>query len=185
MSQGQAVLTINVTGPYAFKDTPVVPSYKVSVTNTSAAAASGIVLTQTLSSIDGAYFIAAQPSQGSCDQGGQGITILNCSIGTLDPGASVTIDVEAQMASGDITFSSSATGLDGNGAAFSIAPVQRTTVHGNPPVGTPVASISFSANPIPKDFSGSRAGTLNWTLQNSTGIRANKMVVALVIDNRL
>jgi hypothetical protein len=82
MSLGQAapVLTINVTGPYAFKDTPVVPSYKVSVTNTSAAAASSIVLTQALSFIDGAYFIAAQPSHGSCDQGGQGITTLNCSI---------------------------------------------------------------------------------------------------------
>lgn len=187
MSLGQAapVLTISVTGPYAFKDTPVVPSYKVSVTNASAATASSIVLNQSLSSIDGAYFIAAESSQGSCDQGGLGITTLNCSVGSLDPGASVTVDVEAQMASGDITFSSSATGLDGNGAAFSIAPVQRTTAHGNPPVGTPVASISFSANPIPKDLTGSRAGTLNWNLQNSTGVRANKMVLALVIDNRM
>ena len=184
-AQAAPVLTISVTGPYAFKDTPVVPSYKVSVTNASAATASSIVLNQALSSIDGAYFIAAQPSQGSCDQGGLGITILNCSVGSLDPGASVTVDVEAQMVSGDITFSSSATGLDGNGAAFSIAPVQRTTVHGNPPAGTTVASISFSANPIPKDFSGSRAGTLNWILQNSTGVRANKMVLALVIDNRM
>ncbi len=187
MSLGQATpqLTITLSGPYAFKDTPVVPSYKVSVTNVSAATASSIVLTHALSSIDGAYLIAAQPSQGSCDQGGQGITTLNCSVGSLDPGASVTIDVEAQMVSSDITLSSSATGIDGNGVAFSIAPVQRTTVHGNPPLGTPVASISFSANPIPKDLVGSRAGTLNWTLQNSTGVRANKMVLALVIDNRM
>ncbi|HEX3155879.1 MAG TPA: hypothetical protein VHV32_14725 [Candidatus Angelobacter sp.] len=187
MSLGQAapVLTITVSGPYAFKDTPVVPSYKVTVTNASTSAVSSIVLNHALSSLDGAYLIAAQPSQGTCDQGGQGITTLNCSIGSLDPGASVTVDVEAQMISGDITFSSSVTGIDGNGAAFSIAPVERTTIHGNPPLGTPVASISFSANPIPKDFSGSRAGALNWILQNSTGVRANKMVLALVIDNRL
>lgn len=58
-------------------------------------------------------------------------------------------------------------------------------MHGNPPLGTPVASISFSANPIPKDLVSSRAGTLNWTLQNSTGVRANKMILALVIDNRM
>jgi hypothetical protein len=87
--------------------------------------------------------------------------------------------------SGEITLSSSATGIDGNGAAFSIAPVQRTTVHGNPPLGTPVVSISLSANPTPKDVVGGRSGTLNWTLQNSTGIRANKLVLAMVIDNRM
>jgi len=187
ISLGQAapVLAINVSGPYAFKDTPVVPSYEVSVTNVSAATASGIVLSHTLSSIDGAYLIATQSSQGSCDQGGQGITTLNCSIGSLDPGASVTVDVESQMISGDITFSSSATGLDGTGASFSVAPVQRSTVHGNPPLGTPVASISFSANPTPKDLVGNRGGTLNWTLQNSTGVRANKIVLALVIDSRM
>ena len=187
MSLGQTapVLAITVSGPYAFKDTPVVPSYKVSVTNASTAAASSIVLNHALSSIDGAYLIAAQPIQGTCDQGGRGIITLNCAIGSLDPGASVTVDVEAQIISGDITFSSSATGIDGNGAGFSTAPVQRTTVHGNPPLGTPAVSISLSANPTPKDVVGGRSGTLNWTLQNSTGVRANKLVLAMVIDNRM
>ena len=187
MSFGQTapVLTIAISGPYSFKDTPVVPSYKVSVTNASTAIASSIVLNNALGSFDGAYLIAAQSSQGTCDHGGRGITTLNCSVGNLDPGASVTINVEAQMISGDITFSSSATGIDGNGAGFSIAPVQRTTVHGNPPQGTPVASISLSANPTPKDVVGSRPGTLNWTLQNSTGVRANKLILAMVIDNRM
>lgn len=187
ISFGQAapVLTTTISGPYSFKDTPVVPSYKVTATNASTAAASSIVLNHALSSIDGAYLISAQPSQGTCDQGGRGITTLNCSVGSLDPGASVTVDVEAQMISGDITLSSSATGIDGNGAAFSIAPVQRTTVHGNPPLGTPIVSISLSANPTPKDVVGSRSGTLNWTLQNSTGVRANKLILAMVIDNRM
>jgi uncharacterized protein DUF11 len=187
MSLGQAapVLTITVSGPYAFKDTPVVPSYKVTVTNTSTAIASSIVLNHALGSFDGAYLIAAQPSQGTCDQGGRGITTLNCSVNSLDPGASITVDVEAQMISGDITFSTSATGIDGNGAAFSISPVQRTTVHGNAPSGTPVVSISLSANPTPKDVVGNRGGTLNWTLQNSTGVRANKLILAMVIDNRM
>lgn len=185
MSFGQtAPLAITVSGPYAFKDAPVVSSYEVTVTNTSQLIASSITLNQVLSSTDGAYLIAAQPSLGTCQQGGLGITTLSCSLGNLDPGASTTVDVAAQMVSGDITFSSSATGLDGNGAAFSTATVQRTTVHGNPPLGTPVVSISLSANPTPKDLVGGRTGTLNWTLQNSTGVRANKLVFAMVIDNR-
>lgn len=171
--------------PFAFKDTPVVPSYKVTVANTSQAIASNITLANALSTTDGAYLIAAQPSQGTCDPGGQGISSLSCSLGNLDPGASITVDVVAQMFNAAITLSSSATGIDGTGSAFSIAPVARTTVHGNASAGTTVASISLSANPVPKDLVGGRTGTLNWTLQNSTGIRANKLTMVLVIDNRM
>lgn len=187
MSFGQPgpVLAITVSGPYSFKDTPVVPSYKVTVTNASQAIASSISLANALSTADGAYMIAAQPSQGSCELGGPGITTLSCPLGVLDPGASITINVVIHMVNAAITLSSSATGIDGNGAAFSIAPVARTTVHGNAPVGTPVVSISLSANPIPKDLVGGRTGTLNWTLQNSTGVRANKLIMALVIDSRM
>jgi hypothetical protein len=187
MSLGQTapVLGITVSGPYSVKDTPMVPSYKVTVTNASQGIVSSISLNQALISADGSYLIAAKPSQGSCEQGGQGITSLSCSVDSLDPGASITVDVAAQMVSGDITFSSSATGIDGNGASFSVAPVQRTTVHGNPPAGTTVVSISLSANPTPKDLVGGRAGTLNWTLQNSTGVRANKLTFAMVIDSRM
>ena len=185
MSSGQtAPLAITVSGPYAFKDTPVVSSYEITVTNTSQLIAQSISLSNSLSSTDGAYLIAAQASQGTCQQGGVGITTLSCSLGNLDPGASTLVNIATQMVSGDITFSSSATGLDGNGAAFSTAPAQRTTVHGNPPTGTPVVSISLSANPTPKDLVGGRTGTLNWTLQNSTGVRANKLTLALVLDSR-
>lgn len=186
LSFGQSgPLSITVSGPFSFKDTPVVPSYKVTVANTSQAIASSITLANALSTTDGAYLIAAQPSQGTCDPGGQGISSLSCSLGNLDPGASITVDVVVQMFNAAITLSSSATGIDGNGAAFSSAPAARTTVHGNPPAGTPVVSISLSANPIPKDLVGSRTGTLNWTLQNSTGVRANNLVMAMVIDNRM
>src|SRR5689334_25203684 len=95
MSLGQTApaLTITVSGPYAFKDTPVVASYKVTATNASTAAASSITLSHALSLTDGAYLIAAQSSQGTCDQGGPGITTLSCVIGGLDAGASVTVDV--------------------------------------------------------------------------------------------
>lgn len=186
LSFGQsAPLSMSVSGPLAVKDMPVVASYQITVTNTSQAILSNITLAHTVSSTDGAYLIAAQPSQGACDPGGQGITTLSCSVGSLDPGASITVNVAAQMVSGDITLSSSASGLDANSASFSSGPVLRSTVHGNPPAGTSVASISLSANPTPKDVVGGRPGTLNWTLQNSTGVRANKLILAMVIDSRM
>jgi hypothetical protein len=186
MSFGQsAPLSMSVSGPYAFKDTPAVASYNVTITNTSLAILSNIAVDHVLSSNDGAYLIAAQPSQGSCGQGGQGITSLSCFVGSLDPGASITMNVAAQMVSGDMTLSSSTAGLDANNASFSAGPVQRTTIHGNPPAGTSVVSISLSANPTPKDVVGGRTGALNWTLQNSTGVRANKLMLAMVIDSRM
>ena len=178
-------LSMTISGPYAFKDTPAVASYQLTVTNSSQAILSNISLSNVLSSADGAYLIAAQPSQGTCDLGGQGITTLNCSAGSLDPGASVVVNMAAQMVSGTMTLSSSATGLDANSAPISAGPVQRSTVHGNPPAGTPIVSISLSANPTPKDLVGGRTGTLNWTLQNSTGVRANKLTFAMVIDSRM
>lgn len=185
LGQTAPALGITVSGPYSFKDTPVVASYKVTVTNNSLAIVSSISLNHSLSSADGAYLIAAQSSLGTCQMGGQGISALSCSVDSLDPGASITVNVAAQMVSGDMTFSSSATGIDGNGASFSTEPVQRATVHGNPPAGTSVVSISLSANPTPKDLVGGRAGTLNWTLQNSTGVRANQLTFAMVIDSRM
>jgi Domain of unknown function DUF11 len=186
MSFGQsAPVSITIIGPYSFKDTPAVSSYQVTVTNTSQATASSIILSNVLGNVDGAYLMAAQASQGSCDPGGQGITVLDCSLGALDPGASILVNVAAQMMGGDLSFSVSATGIDSNGASFSAGPVQRTTVHGNPPAGTPVISISLSANPTPKDLTGGRPGTLSWTLQNNTGLRANKLTFAMLIDNRM
>lgn len=180
-----APLSMTISGPYAFKDTPAVASYQLTVTNSSQAILSNVSLSNTLSSADGAYLIAAQPSQGTCDLGGQGITTLNCSVGSLDPGASVLVNVAAQMVTGNMTLSSSATGLDANSAPVSAGPVQRDTVHGNPPAGTPIVSISLSANPTPKDLVGGRTGMLNWTLQNSTGVRANKLTFAMLIDSRM
>jgi len=179
------VLQLSITGPYSVKNTPMISSYEVTATNTSGAMVTSVSLNNVLSATDGSYLTVAQPSQGSCDQGGQGIATLNCTIGNLDPGASVTVNIAAQMVSGNVTLDSWAAGIDANGAAFSIAPVERTTVHGNPPQGTPVVSISLSANPTPKDVVGGRTGVLTWTVQNSTGVRANKLVLALVIDNRM
>jgi hypothetical protein len=179
------VLSVSVSGPYSFITTPVIPSYKVKVTNISSATVANISINNTLSTIDGAYIIAANPAQGSCAQGGVGVTNLNCSVGSLAPGATVIIDVVAQMQGAAITLASGVTGTDGTGAAFTLAPQQRTTIHGNPPAGAPVVSVSMSVNPIPTDLSPGKAGTINWNLQNTTGVAANNMILSMALDSRL
>jgi hypothetical protein len=79
LSFGQsAPLSMSISGPLAVKDTLVVAGYQVTLTNTSQAILSNIAVNHVLSSSDGAYLIAAQPSQGPCDPGGQGITTLGC-----------------------------------------------------------------------------------------------------------
>lgn len=179
------VLSIAVAGSFSYVNTPVVTSYNVTVSNISSSTVSSISVNSVLSTIDGAYIIAAQTAQGSCSQGGIGITNLSCSMGSLAPGASASIDVVVQMQGAAITLSAGATGIDGNGATFTLAPQQRTTIHGNPPAGATVVSVSMSVNPIPTDLSPGKPGTINWNLQNTTGIAAKNMMLAMVLDNRL
>ncbi|MGZ7053314.1 MAG: fibronectin type III domain-containing protein [Candidatus Angelobacter sp.] len=180
-----AVVSIAVSGPYSFVNTPAIASYKVTVTNISPSAVSNVSVNNLLSTIDGAYIIAAQPAQGTCAQGGVGITNVSCSLGSMAPSAVVAVDVVTQMQGGQITLSSGASGTDGQGSAFTVAPQQRTTIHGNPPAGTPVVSISLSVNAIPTDLGPGKPGTINWNLQNTTGIAARNLVLAMVIDSRM
>ena len=162
-----AVVSIAVSGPYSFVNTPAIASYKVTVT-ISPSAVSNVSVNNVLSTIDGAYIIAAQPGQGTCDQGGVGITIVSCSLGSMAPGAVVAVDVVTQMQGGQITLSSSASGTDSQGAAFTVPPQQRTTIHGNPPTGMPVVSISLSVKAMPTDLGPGKPGTINGNLQNTT-----------------
>ncbi|HET6936672.1 MAG TPA: hypothetical protein VFI72_17645, partial [Candidatus Angelobacter sp.] len=46
-------------------------------------------------------------------------------------------------------------------------------------------SVSMSVNAIPTDLSPGKPGTINWNLQNTTGIAAKNMMLAMVLDNRL
>lgn len=180
-----AVVSIAVNGPYSFVNTPAIASYAVTVSNISSSAVSNVSVSNVLSTIDGAYIIAAQPGQGTCAQGGIGIANVSCSLGSLAPGAVVIVDVVVQMQGGQITLASSASGTDGQGALFTVAPQQRTTIHGNPPAGTPVVSISLSVNAIPTDLGPGKPGTINWNLQNTTGVAARNLVLAMVIDSRI
>ncbi len=180
-----AVVSIAVSGPYSFVNTPAIASYAVTVSNISSSAVSNVSVSNVFSTIDGAYIIAAQPGQGSCAQGGVGIANVSCSLGSIAPGAVVIVDVVVQMQGGQITLSSSASGIDGQGASFTVAPQQRTTIHGNPPAGTLVVSISLSVNAVPTDLGPGKPGTINWNLQNTTGVAARNLVLAMVLDSRI
>jgi len=180
-----AVVSIAVSGPYSFINTPAIASYKVAVSNISSSAVNNVSVSNVLSTIDGAYILAAQPGQGTCAQGGIGIANVSCSLSSMAPGAVVIVDVVVQMQGGQITLSSSASGTDSQGASFTVPAQQRSTIHGNPPAGTPVVSISLSVNAIPTDLGPGKPGTINWNLQNTTGVAARNLVLAMVIDNRI
>jgi hypothetical protein len=95
------------------------------------------------------------------------------------------MNVVAQMPGAAITLSSGATGNDGNGNAFVLPPTQRTTLHGSAPAGTPVVSVSLSVNAVPTDLGPGKPGTITWNLQNTTGVAANRLILAIVMDNRM
>lgn len=178
-------VSISVTGPYSFINTPVVSSYKVTITNISSATVTNIAVNNVLSTIDGAYIIAAEPVQGTCAQGGVGVTSLTCTQGSIAPGASLTIDVVVQMQGAPIALSSGVTGNDGTGAIFNLQSQQRTTVHGNPPAGVPIVAVSLSVNAVPADLGPGKPGTITWNLQNTTGVAAKSLVFVMVLDSRI
>jgi len=66
-------------------------TYSVTVFNSSAAPATGVVLTDTLPS--GVSVLSIQPSQGGCTQTGQGIS---CNLGSIAAGASATVVISTR-----------------------------------------------------------------------------------------
>ena len=82
-SQGD--LAVSVTGSSALFPANLV--YTITVKNNGPAAASGVVLTDTLAA--GLTFVSSAPSQGSCS----GTTTITCNIGALGVGSSATVTV--------------------------------------------------------------------------------------------
>ncbi|WP_331714960.1 hypothetical protein, partial [Auraticoccus cholistanensis] len=70
-------------------------SYNLTVTNNGPNAAASTVVTDTLPA--GTTFVSADPSTGTCGQSGGTVT---CQLGTLAPGATVTIPVVVEVAPG-------------------------------------------------------------------------------------
>ncbi|HEU4414312.1 MAG TPA: fibronectin type III domain-containing protein [Candidatus Angelobacter sp.] len=181
------VMKILVTGPPSQNPVPAIVSYEVVVTNTSLFPVTNVVVNNVLSTTDGAFIIVAQPPQGTCTAAGSGVTNVACALGTLPGGASVTIDVAVQMQRAQITLTSRVTANDVAGSSTTFKEEHRTTTPpGAPPAaGVPSISVPISGNGVPTSLNPNKPGTLTWTVQNTTGVQANNLLLTLNIDSLL
>jgi hypothetical protein len=146
-----------------------------------------VVVNNVLSTTDGAFIIVAEPPQGSCTAGGVGITTVACGLGNMDPGQVVVIDVAVQMQGAQITLTSRITANDVAGSSTTFKEEHRTTSPPGtpPPPNAPQISVPISGKGVPTSLNPGQAGALTWTVQNTTGVQANNLLLALNIDSVL
>jgi hypothetical protein len=181
------VMKILVSGPPSQNPVPAIVSYEVTVTNTSLFPVTNVVVNNVLSTTDGAFIIVAQPPQGTCTAGGVGVTNVACGLGTMAPGQVVVIDVPVQMQKAQITLTSRVTANDVAGSSTTFKEEHRTTSPPGtpPPANAPQISVPISGNGVPTSLNPGKAGTLTWTVQNTTGVQANNLLLTLNIDSVL
>lgn len=181
------VMKILVSGPPSQNPVPAIVAYEVTVTNTSLFPINNVIVNNVLSTTDGAFIIVAQPPQGTCTQGGSGVTNVACSLGNIPGGASVTIDIAVQMQKAQITLTSRVTANDAAGSSLTFKEEHRTTSPPGtpPPAGSAQISVPISGNGVPTSLNPGSSGTLTWTVQNTTGVTANNLLLALNIDSLL
>ena len=181
------VMKILVSGPPSQNPVPAIVAYEVTVTNTSLFPVTNVIVNNVLSTTDGAFIIVAQPPQGTCTAGGTNITNVACSLGNMSPGQAIVIDVAVQMQKAQITLTSRVTANDVAGSSTTFKEEHRTTSPPGtpPPPNAPQISVPISGNGVPTSLNPGKAGTLTWTVQNTTGVQANNLLLALNIDSVL
>lgn len=181
------VMKILVSGPPSQNPVPAIVSYEVTVTNTSLFPVTNVIVNNVLSTTDGAFIIVAQPPQGTCTAGGTNVTNVACSLGNMSPGQVVVIDVAVQMHLAQITLTSRVTANDVAGSSTTFKEEHRTTSPPGtpPPANATQISVPISGNGVPTSLNPGKAGTLTWTVQNTTGVQANNLLLTLNIDSVL
>jgi hypothetical protein len=180
-------MRILVSGPPSQNPVPAIVSYEVTVTNTSLFPVTNVIVNNVLSTTDGAFIIVAEPPQGTCTASGTGVINVACGLGNMAPGQVVVIDVAVQMQRAQITLTSRVTANDVAGSSTTFKEEHRTTSPPGtpPPANAPQISVSISSNGVPTSLNPGKAGTLTWTVQNTTGVQANNLLLALNIDSVL
>ena len=181
------VMKILVSGPPSQNPVPAIVSYEVTVTNTSLFPVTNVIVNNVLSTTDGAFIIVAEPPQGTCTSSGTGVTTVACGLGSMAPGQVVVIDVAVQMQKAQITLTSRVTANDVAGSSTTFKEEHRTTSPPGtpPPANAPQISVPISGNGVPTSLNPGKAGTLTWTVQNTTGVQANNLLLAMNIDSSL
>jgi uncharacterized repeat protein (TIGR01451 family) len=130
-----------------------------------------------------ANIMLAQPGQGSCTAGGTGVISVTCTLGNIDPGASVTISVIVQMQSQAIINSATASGSDSAGTTLVNASVSKTTSPPQPVSQNVSAAVSIAGNAQVPNPNVGQAGNITWTISNTTQTAAPNVVVTLFTPN--
>ena len=132
-----------------------------------------------------ANILLAQPGQGICTGGGTGVISVTCSLGNLDPGASVTINVIVQMQSQAIINSATATGNDTAGTVLANVNTSKTTSPPQPVQQNLSAPVGITGNAQVPNPNVGQAGNIVWTITNTTQTAAPNVVVTLFTPNGL
>lgn len=132
-----------------------------------------------------ANILVAQTGQGTCTSAGPGVVSVTCSIGSMDPGAVVTLSVIVQMQSQAITNSATVSGSDVAGTPLVNKTAKKTTSPPAPIVQNVSAAVSITGNAQSPNPNVGQAGNIVWTISNVTTTEADNIVVNLFIPNGL
>ncbi|MGC2695474.1 MAG: fibronectin type III domain-containing protein [Candidatus Angelobacter sp.] len=186
LSIGQSVTIAGVTNP-SFNGTFTItnvpdPTATFVYSQAGPAATSG---SGSATGLPTANILLAQPGQGSCTAAGAGVISVTCSLGNMDPGAVVAINVIVQMQSQAITNAATVSGNDLAGTVLVNASASKTT---SPPapvsqlVSAAVSITGLAQSPNPNI---GQAGNIVWTITNATATPAPNVVVTLFTPNGL
>lgn len=180
-------MKIEVNGPISVSPVPAVVTYTVVVTNTSPFPVSGIQVNHTLSTTDKAFIIVAEPQQGVCTAGGNGVTTVVCSVGNMAAGAVTSIDVVVQMQKAQIDLSSRVTGFDVNGDSLVFKLEHRTTTPpGTPPPADAVKiPVPVTGQATPATLNPLQSGILTFTASDNTNTVATDVEFTITVDSGL
>ncbi|HKD81008.1 MAG TPA: fibronectin type III domain-containing protein [Candidatus Angelobacter sp.] len=169
------VLVVKGTGPSTFTTSPTQLTYSFTIQNTSIFAINSVTATDNLLTGDGAFIILAQPSQGSCATGGTGVVTLVCNLGSMNSGATATVNVIVQIQGGVVTDTLNVTALD-NASVTQSGSAAVTTVPPPPPSQNITATVSVTGNAQVPNPNIGQAGNIVWTVSNTTQSAAQNVV---------
>jgi uncharacterized repeat protein (TIGR01451 family) len=169
------VLVVTETGPSSISSAPIQVTYNISITNSSILPVTNAVATDTLTTVDGAFILLGQPSQGSCSTGGAGITTITCNLGTLAAGATVTLNAIVQIQQAGVTNAVTVSALD-NAAIKQTGSVTFATTPPAPPTQSVTTALSVAGNAQVPNPNLGQAGNIVWTISNTTQTTAPNVV---------
>lgn len=172
-------VTVNVVGP-AVPNQQLLPAkltFNVNVTNTTpnAISAGNVVATLTQAVPDGAFIFFAQPTQGSCSIGGPGTLIVTCSLGTIAPLTTATVNVVVQIQNNLATLDAAFSGTDIAANPVSAFGTFTLTPAPPPPPATDIQITGSAVNGGPTVTGTLPAGapdTYTWQIKNSQNVAA-------------